>query len=259
MKDAGLYYVATGSFFLKEALKNAALCKYYCPDLRISICTDDCDFATSSGLFHKVIKHNSPLYSYRDKIVPLINLPYALTLFIDSDAFVCSDINPIFELASCADLACAFAPVRHPPGWADKTIPITFPELNSGVILLKRSNLQKQFSKKWLSLYDDIYAQYGQTWDQATFRSVVWDFMQKKRLRFLHLSDEANLRTPKPWIAGRGMPVQIVHGRIPENEIQAFVNYLNSDIDRFRSSSQWLQLNPSTSIYPKFDRSHILN
>lgn len=254
MNDCGLLYIASGPSYLEEAIKNAALSKYYCPSLRISICTDDCVSAYSSGLFHKVIKHDAPAYSYRDKIVPLIDLPYSSTLFIDSDAFVCHDIDSIFMLSSHVDVACAFAPVRHPPGWTDIHVPITFPELNSGVILLKKSLLQKKFIKHWLSLYDKVFVQHGQSWDQATFRSVIWDFMKKKRFRFLHLPDEANLRTPKPWIAGRGMPVQIVHGRIPKDEIHAFVSYLNTDIDKFRSSSNWLELNPASSIYPRFDR-----
>lgn len=254
MKSYGLLYVATGYKYLLEAIKNARLTRYYCPDLCISICTDDCEHAISSGCFHRVIKHNAPVYSYRDKISPLLNLPYSLTLFIDTDAFVCSSLDPLFRLGSLVDMACAMAPVRHPPGWTDSDVPINFPELNSGIMLLKRTNLQRKLIKSWLFLYDEIYLKYGQSWDQATLRSVIWKFLARKRFRFLHLPCESNLRTPKPWLAGRGMPVQVIHGRIPELEIPSFVDYLNSDIDRFRSSSEWIKLHPNSDIYPRFDR-----
>ena len=73
-------------------------------------------------------------------------------------------------------------------------------------------------------------------------------------LRVSVLPPEANLRTTKPWIAGRGLPVSIVHGRFDYAEINPFISFLNSDIDRFRTWSEWLNTYPNSTIRPRFDR-----
>ena len=79
--------------------------------------------------------------------------------------------------------------------------------------------------------------------------------MIRVNLKFLHFPSELNLRTTKPWIAGRGQRVYVIHGRFPSDELHDFESYLNSDIDRFRTSTEWKFLYPNSEIYPKFDRS----
>ena len=69
--------------------------------------------------------------------------------------------------------------------------------------------------------------------------------------KILNLPSEANLRTTKPWIAGKGMPVFVVHGRIPQNEWPTFLHYLNNDIDIFRDWRDWIINNPQSKILPK--------
>ena len=71
----------------------------------------------------------------------------------------------------------------HPAG-SDSTPPTTFPELNTGVLLLKKSELQKNFISSWLALYDRLFTEHSQTWDQASFRSTLWSFLQSSNLKF---------------------------------------------------------------------------
>ena len=253
--DFGCLYVATGKKYLDEAIRSALLSKKWTHSHPIYISTDLTDEAESSGVFDSVLKHPNPVYSYRDKIVSLIRPPFRHTLFLDTDAFLVSPLEDIFAFTSNLDFAAACAPVCHPPGWSDPVVPNVFGELNTGVIFLKKSPKQRSVIKSWLRLYDARCLSHNQIWDQATFRSVIWDSIVKLNLRFLTLPDECNLRTTKPWIAGRGQRVYVIHGRFPVSELDPFEKYLNTDIDRFRTSSEWIYLNPESQIYPKFDRS----
>ena len=49
------------------------------------------------------------------------------------------------------------------------------------------------------------------------------------------------------------MPALIVHGRVPIDELPSFLNYLNQEIDTFRTWSHWVANNPETLIRPRFD------
>ena len=252
--DFGILYVATGTKCCAEAIDNASRTRLFQPSLSISIKTEMTALAEHSNMFDNIISFSSPYLSYRDKISGLLDLPYEQTLFLDSDACVISDIMQFSSLLNVADLAAAYAPVRHPPGWNDPSVSRLFPELNTGVLLIRRSPQWTLIVQKWLALYDSLVESHSQFWDQASFRSVLWSAISHHHLRFLHLPSETNLRTTKPWIAGRGLPVYVVHGRYPDHEFLDFSNYLNSDIDRFRTWNEWLALYPNTKIRPRFDR-----
>ena len=155
------------------------------------------------GIFSRVLKHSSPVFGYRDKISGLINLPFKHTLFLDSDARLVHNISDIFDSCLNTDLAAAYAPVRHPPGWSDPKVPLYFPELNSGVLLFRRSKEQKKLVLEWLKLYDYLFENYSQDWDQASLRSVVWQFQQQRNFRLSILPPDVIFRLTKPWVAGR--------------------------------------------------------
>lgn len=254
--DFGILYVATGRKCCVEAIENAKRTRLLqsLTSISISIKTDQIVSANDSNVFDNIISFPSPAFGYRDKISGLIDLPYEQTLFLDSDACVISEVVNLFSLLNVVDLAAAYAPVRHPPGWTDSTVPHLFPELNTGVLLVRRSQNWSQMVENWLALYDSLVESHSQFWDQASFRSVLWSAISNHHLRFLHLPSETNLRTTKPWIAGRGLPVYVIHGRYPEEEFLHFSNYLNTDIDRFRTWGEWLSLYPNSQIRPRFDR-----
>lgn len=252
--DCGILYVATGERCCKEAISNACRTRRSNPQCSITIKTDEIELAAKANLFNEILDFVNPSFSYRDKIVGLFDLPYFYTLFLDSDACLITSLDNLGPIVNVADLSAAYAPVRHPPGWSDCSVPALFPELNTGVLMIRRSNQWSTLMELWLNLYDSLVRSHSQTWDQASFRSVVWSMIQNHNLRLIHLPSECNLRTTKPWIAGRGLPVQVIHGRYPDDEFLPFVEYLNSDIDRFRTWNEWLTLHPATQIRPRFDR-----
>lgn len=252
--DSGILYVATGERCCSEAIENAQRSLRFDHGLLISIKTDQIALAESANVFSEVIEFKDPSFSYRDKISGMVDLPFMNTLFLDSDACLIHPSQNLFSILNVSDLAAVTAPVRHPPGWSDPSVPSLFPELNTGVLLIHRSAQWNNLIAAWLDLYDSLLQSHSQLWDQASFRSVVWNMIRDGELRFIHLPSELNLRTTKPWIVGRGMPVSVIHGRYPDYEFLPFVKYLNHDIDRFRTWNEWLSLYPNTQIRPRFDR-----
>ena len=249
----GILYVATGNCYISEAIKSALLTRRWF-NHPISIVTDQPEYPNLASYFDLIIQHNQPHYTYRDKISGLLQSPFKRTLFLDTDAFLAYKAEHIFSYLESAELSATFAPVRHPPGWSDESVPKSFGELNTGVIYLRSNFKVRRLINEWLSLYDYLFSKCNQAWDQASFRSVFWKFLTKKGLKYLPLTSEFNLRTPKPWIVGRGQHVYVIHGRFPDSELDLFENYLNSDIDKFRSFSEWVLMYPNTTIRPKFDR-----
>ncbi len=244
----GVLYVATGDFHLSEAIENAAASRSFLADRPIILVTDQVDRAQSTEVFDWVCPHPDPIGGYRDKILPLDQLPFRRTLYLDSDARLIAPVDFLFAAMGKAHLAAAHAPVRIPSGWSDARVPELFPELNSGVLILRRCRLQRRLIKEWLLLYDQLFEKHGQAWDQASLRSVVWKLIQRRNLRLALLPPEANLRTTKPWVAGKGLPVHVVHGRVPEEEREVLLEYLNDDYGRFRTWADWNDRYPDTGL-----------
>ena len=244
----GILYIATGERHCQEAVANALASRLHASECPIVLTTDCVAAAESSGAFDRVFSHPNPKHGYRDKISGMLQLPFAQTLFLDSDARLTAPVEALFAAQGCADPAAVQAPVRLPVGWRDQDIPDLFSEINSGVLLWKRSRKQRALVRRWLSLYDQLQASNGQAWDQASLRSVLWLFVQRKRFRLAVLPPEANLRTTKPWVAGRGLPVYVLHGRVPADESDQLLEYLNSNVDRFRTWAEWLRRYPNTKL-----------
>ena len=254
-------FVATGDKYINEAARSASLSRKYSSNLFIIIVADNLELALSFGVFDCCLAHPCPRYNYRDKITGIKELLPKVDqlLFLDSDAFIIHDVGDLLKLCNVSDFAAVRAPVRHPKGWSDKNVPYSFPEVNSGVLFLRNTKKIIRLLTKWLKLYDNLFENYKQVWDQASLRSVLWPLVAQSKIRYINLPSEYNLRIPKPWVIGRGLAAHIIHGRFSIDELEPFISYLNDDIDRFRSSAEWVSLNPQSTIKAKFDRgSHTL-
>ena len=239
----GLLFMAIGPRYLEEAAASARASRVHLSGRPIAVVTDEVEAAQEAGCFDLCLPHPGPRHGYRDKIPGLLEPPFERTLFLDSDARLTAAADGLFALLEHHDLAAAHAPVRIPSGWVDPSVPTSFPEYNSGVLLLRRGPLQRSLVQGWLDLYDEVQ----QDWDQATLRAAAWRLLAEG-LRTCVLPAEGNLRTTKPWIAGLGLPVLVVHGRVPESEWPALLDYLNGDVNRFRTSDEWLRLHPDSAL-----------
>ena len=253
--EIGILYVATGRKYLSEAIKSAQLTRLS-TSLPIAICTD-LDIELKNTPFDLCFSHPCPKYTYRDKRPPLLDPPFVRTLYLDTDAFVVQN-SYLFnsENTFSPDLCVVRAPVRIPPGWCDNSVPDFFPELNTGVLFFKFSSITQSLFSSWLKLYDDLFDSCNQNWDQASFRSVLWSMINSSSIDHMILPQEFNIRTTKPWIVGRGSFAYIIHGRYPDSEHKAFIDYINGDIDTFRTSDLWLQRFPTSCIRPRYDRTY---
>ena len=227
----GVLQVATGDRHRAEAISSVDRIRPCLNGRPITLVTDDPE-QVPVGLFDRVITHPEPLKSYRDKILPLLDLPYKRTLFLDTDLEILSSIDDIFQILKSIDLVGSHAPVRW-CDWNPLHVPQGFCELNSGVLGFRRCNRQRALIRHWLKLYDSVGIQF----DQATLRAALWWAICHRGLRIWVLPPEYNLRTPKPWLTGTGMPVKIVHGRLPDDQRKLLRRYLNDNIDQFRGSS----------------------
>jgi len=227
----GVLQVATGARHREEAIASLGRIRPHLNGRPICLVTD-APHLIPDGLFDQVIHHQQPVLGYRDKITPLLKLPYRRTLFLDTDLELLRPIEDIFQILRNVDLVGCHAPVRWSQ-WQDPKVPEGFCELNSGVIGLRRGWRQRALVRHWLKLYDDV----GVSFDQATLRAALWWANCRLGLRSWVLPPEYNLRTPKPWLTGSGMAVKILHGRISEDKRPGLCHYLNDNIDQFRSST----------------------
>ena len=146
--DHGILYIATGSSYIAEAINSASFTRRWFKH-SISIVTDQTDYPNLTSYFDLIIKHKDPRYSYRDKISGLLQSPFKRTLFLDTDAFLAYKADHIFSYSASFDFSVSFAPVRHPPGWSDDSVPKAFGELNTGVIYLNSNSKVKRLLREW--------------------------------------------------------------------------------------------------------------
>ena len=73
--DRGVIFVATGTKYRSEALINVALSSPYLSNLKSCLITDKI-ISSESSVFDIVKYHPSPVFSYRDKISGLVDLPF---------------------------------------------------------------------------------------------------------------------------------------------------------------------------------------
>ena len=108
-------------------------------------------------------------------------------------------------------------------------MPEGFTEINSGVMGIRRSLRQRALIRYWLKLYNRVGIDFG----QATLRESLWWAVRHHQSSDMGASAE-KFAYSKPWMTGSGMPVKILHGRLPEEKRKSLHHYLNNNIHEFR-------------------------
>ena len=232
-KPEGFLLVATGEKHNNEAIEWISRNREQINGRPATIVSDTPN-PILKDLFDAVELHKTPQRSYRDKILPLIKLPYKRTIFIDTDTTIIGPLDDIFSILKSVDLVGCHAPVRWCE-WNSPDVPEGFCEINSGVLGLRSSHKQRSLIKDWLRIYDEINVNF----DQASLRMAIWRATNNYKLQTWVVPAEYNLRTPKPWLIGRGLAVKIIHGRITQEKIKELKEYLNSNVNTFRASSEF--------------------
>jgi len=205
----GILYIATGRRYTAEAAGSARSAKAHMPELPVGLLCDDVASAKTTEIDF-VAGLPTPTHSLLDKVVGLPQSPFERTLFLDTDTLVIEPVHELFQLLDHFDLAAAHAPWR----WVRPVdaCPECFPELNSGVLLFRRTPNLLRFFARWEALYrEQLAAPRKPPHDQPAFRQALYE----SDLRFTILPPEYNLRTPFPAFAGGNAQVKILHGRGP--------------------------------------------
>ncbi|HEV7806286.1 MAG TPA: hypothetical protein VGO80_10725 [Solirubrobacteraceae bacterium] len=205
MPDTGILYVATGERHQEETRRSASSFKVTMPDVPVAIFTDDPPAARAAGCFDIVRELSDCRHSYVDKLRPLVDSPFERTLFLDTDTYSAAPCYEVFDLLDRFDLAIAHAPLRahfHHP----LSCPISFPELNTGVIAYRNTRAFRALVANWIEIFA---SQPDLEYDQPAFREALY----VSDLRFAVLTSEYNLRACFPYFLGGNVEVKIIHAR----------------------------------------------
>lgn len=213
LTSRGVVYIAMGQKYIEEACYSVASLKKN-TDIAVTIFTNK---SIHIELFNNVIVVEKPNFNFMDKAFYMYRSPYENTLFLDTDTYIMSDISELFLLLEKFDIVAAHEPNRFVAKITE--IPSSFIELNTGVILFKKSIQVKYFFQNWLALYQQNFKWMN---DQPAFRLALY----KSKLRLATLPPEYNCRFNSPVrINGR---VNILHGRHPN--LPAVAQEINSQM-----------------------------
>lgn len=203
--SAGIIYIATGKKYIAEACESAASLKAQMPQASVTIFADQ---GIKASYFDKCINIANPKYDFVDKIRYMYESPYAQTIFIDTDTYICADISDLFLLLDRFDLAVAHEAQRGELPL--EGIPESFPEMNTGVIAFRKSPQVEQFFFNWLDLYKEglkIRTRYKLYNDQPSFQEALY----KSNIRVATLTPEYNCRCLSATFISK--EVKIIHLR----------------------------------------------
>lgn len=178
---------------------------HYQTSIEIILYTSFKDYSNEE--LNEIVLLENPYYGFMDKLVAINHVKRERFLFLDSDTFLVDRIDELFTLLNEFDIALAHAPNR----WTHKlsSIPDSYPEFNTGVILIKKSEAVTFFLKNWVEKYSTqletkIILPSG---DQPSFRELLYF----STLRVATLTPEYNCRFSMGTLVSH--KVKILHGR----------------------------------------------
>lgn len=238
----GVIYTATGKGYVQMAIQSAKSLKVFHPNLAVHLFTDQENIATT--FIDSVELIEAP--DRRSKIGCMARSPFHQTLFLDADTKVLAPIDGLFCLLKKYDLAMAHASIRNQFATNQVTkikVPEAFCQLNSGVVLYKKSPDIINFFLNW----EKEYQQSNFRLDQVTLRTLVW----KSKLKLGVLPPQYNVRDQRHnlfWNERRN-PSKILH-------FDTFKHQFNIPVERKKNKSrisrakyflnfvQWIVANP---------------
>lgn len=231
----GIIYIAIGKKYIEETLVSVVSLKNNTPNLPITIfCGEDIPYTHHDNVTFKKIpsyykdKSMSELpYNQLVKLLYMSESPYEYTLFLDTDTYICDDISEMFLLLNKFDMGVALAPGQTYP---IEGVPDCFAELNTGVVLFKKSPQMRDFFLKWLTIYKRNCAAKKNLLcyqDQPAFREALY----YSNLKFVTMKPEYNCRFIFPgYVYSK---VKILHGR--HSDLPAVADAINEKFDERRT------------------------
>lgn len=222
--NTGTVYIASGKKYIEEARQSAATLKKKMPDMKITLISSEHIIDPN---FEQVIVMNNPQYSLLDKVNYITNTPYDYTLFLDTDTFISEAFDELFVLLEKFDIAVAHEQTRI--SYPVTGLPDSFPEMNTGVILFKKSPQIKQLFQDWINFYErDLKKLPKPKHDQPAFREAL--YKNSENLKLATLIPEYNCRIEKAVFIQSTVKIFHMHSK-PERmslpDLAAYINQKN--------------------------------
>jgi hypothetical protein len=228
MSNGAIYIITQHQRYVDLLLTSAASLKRAMPHLPITVFSQ---FPVESPHFDNVISVEPTQDGFYDKTSLMGQSPYDRTLFIDADTYV---VDPVPELFSVLDqFDCAATHEEYlSTDWfrrySRQDIPESFPEFNTGILMLKRSNKTERVLQQWGDLYRAYLQEKPdqQINDQPFFRAAVYH----GDVRIATLTREYNCKfRGQGYLNGR---VKILHGhekfRLKSSHVNKALGILNA-------------------------------
>src|SRR5882672_5126789 len=230
MSQGALYIITQDPRYVGMLLTSAASLKRAMPQLPITLFSQ---FPVESPLFEKVIRVEPTQDGFFDKTRWMRESPYDRTLFIDADIYVVEPIPELFSLLDHFDCAATHEEYVN-TDWFQRyprpDIPESFPEFNTGILMLKRSEKVDRLLGEWGDLYRAyLEAKPGEKInDQPFFRVAAY----YSDVRIATLTREYNCKfRGQGYLNGK---VKVLHGHInfemQPSQIKAAETTLNKSV-----------------------------
>lgn len=208
MKSSGYLYVANKTKFIEEAKISAQSLRQFSSLPVALVASESCIDEAVRSFFDIVVTVNELNdYTYLSKIIGLQNTPFERTVFLDSDTFVCANIDELFDLLNLVDLATTQENNRHTHVYHEMIYKDIFPEFNSGVIVYrKNSNIDKLLSD-WLEICKDLQIKF----DMPGLRVAV--LQNFETIKFSILPESYNAHGFKTMLMLYG-EIKVIHERL---------------------------------------------
>lgn len=210
MSIGALYIITQDARYVDMLLTSAASLRKAMPDLPITAFSQ---FPLESNLFEKVVRVEPSQDGFYDKSKLIQNSPYERTLFIDADTYVLDPLPELFSLLDHFDCAATHEEYLD-TDWHHRCprpdIPASFPEFNTGILLLKRSDRLHHMIEEWGTLYRRYLEEQPDQPinDQPFFRAAAY----YSGVRIATLTREYNCKyRGQGYLNGR---VKILHGHV---------------------------------------------
>lgn len=203
----GFVFAAIGNKYVDEAINAATSIKRHMPDANICLFTNE---TISVEVFSEVRILEAPEPDFKGiklyKPFALMHSPYDVSVFLDSDTYMCYPCPELFEMTAHADLVLAH-------DTADMSLPVVdgkplanFYPYNSGVMAFKRSQSTKVFLECWYGKLDKEFEEHP--WDQRAMMASIL----VNDIKVYVLQPVYNCRT-NFVVSLPQLPVKIIHGR----------------------------------------------
>ena len=210
MSTGAVYIITQDQRYVNLLLSSAASLKRAMPDLPITVFSQ---FRVESPYFERVILVEPTQAGFYDKARFMRDSPYERTLFADADTYVLEPFPELFSLLDRFDCAATHEEYLN-TDWSNDypraDIPSSFPELNTGILLLKSSDKMGRVLQRWSDLYQAYLDEKPKQPinDQPFFRAAIYE----SDVRVATLTREYNCK-----FRGQGYlngPVKILHGHV---------------------------------------------